>query len=62
MEEYVSDSQTITNMDPSGLLGHVIALMSFNFSQHISALSFRILMVFWKNSSFVFCRSFGIAP
>lgn len=57
-----SDSQTITNMDPSGLLGHVIALMPFSFSQHISTHPFRISIVFSKNSSFVFSTSFGIAP
>jgi len=55
-------SFTITNMDPSGLLGHVMELMSFSFSQHISAVSLRISTVLLKNSSFVFSRSFGIAP
>jgi hypothetical protein len=36
--------------------------MPFSFSQLISAVSLRILMVLLKNSSFVFCRRFGIAP
>lgn len=57
-----SDSQTITNMEPSGLLGQVMALMPFSFSQHISDVSLRILTVLSKNSSFVFSRRFGIAP
>jgi hypothetical protein len=57
-----NDSQTITNMEPSGLLGHVMELMPFSFSQHISAVSLIILTVLLKNSSFVFSRSFGIAP
>jgi hypothetical protein len=64
MEEYyicTESSHTITNMDPIGLLGHVTPLMSFNFSQHRSALSLRILMVFWKNSSLEFSRRFGTA-
>jgi hypothetical protein len=64
MEEKMcsESSQTITNMDPIGLLGHVIPLMCCIFSQHMSALSLRILMVFWKNSSFEFSRRFGTAP
>jgi hypothetical protein len=53
---------TITNMDPIGLLGHAIPLTPFSFSQHMSALSFRVLMFLRKNSSLVFSRRFGTAP
>uniref|UniRef100_A0A0A9DNB1 Uncharacterized protein n=1 Tax=Arundo donax TaxID=35708 RepID=A0A0A9DNB1_ARUDO len=58
----LSYSQTITNMEPSGLLGKVMQLMPFSFSQHISAVCLRILSTLPKNSSFVFSRSCGIAP
>jgi hypothetical protein len=49
-------------MDPIGLLGHAIPLTPFSFSQHMSALSFRVLMFLRKNSSLVFSRRFGTAP